>query len=59
LTTPNKDARFSYEMIRGKGIWEKKEGLYEYNVSAGYMQMHPGSFSVSDFVEKCRQNKRE
>ena len=59
LTTPDKDARFSYEMIRGKGIWEKKEGLYEYNVSAGYMQMHPASFPVSDFVEKCRQNKRK
>ncbi|WNY26012.1 cobyrinate a,c-diamide synthase [Methanolapillus millepedarum] len=54
LTTPEKDAKFGYEMSRGKGISDKKDGLYEYNVMAGYMQMHPGSFPIGDFVEKCR-----
>lgn len=59
LTEPAKDAKFAYEMIRGKGIADKKDGLHEYNVLAGYMQMHPGSFPVADFVEKCRMNKRK
>jgi len=59
LTTPDKDAKFAYEMLRGKGIADKKDGLHEYNVLAGYMQMHPGSFPVADFVEKCRINKRK
>jgi len=59
LTTPDKDAEFAYEMLRGKGIADKKDGLHEYNVLAGYMQMHPGSFPVADFVEKCRINKRK
>ena len=59
LTEPAKDAEFAYEMLRGKGIADKKDGLYEYNVLAGYMQMHPGSFPIADFVEKCRLNKRK
>ena len=59
LTMPDKDAKFAYEMLRGKGIADKKDGLHEYNVLAGYMQMHPGSFPVADFVEKCRINKRK
>ncbi|WNY26614.1 Cobyrinate a,c-diamide synthase [Methanolapillus ohkumae] len=59
LTMPEHDSRFAYEMVRGKGISDKKDGLYEYNVMAGYMQMHPGSFDVGEFVEKCRQNKRK
>ncbi|MCL2549832.1 MAG: cobyrinate a,c-diamide synthase [Methanimicrococcus sp.] len=59
LTEPAKDAEFAYEMLRGKGIKDKKDGLHEYNVLAGYMQMHPGSFPTADFVEKCRVNKRK
>ncbi|MDR2943794.1 MAG: cobyrinate a,c-diamide synthase [Methanosarcinales archaeon] len=59
VTEPSKDAGFAYEMIRGKGIADKKDGLHEYNVLAGYMQMHPGSFPIADFVEKCRVNKRK
>ncbi|WNY28824.1 Cobyrinate a,c-diamide synthase [Methanimicrococcus stummii] len=59
VTEPEKDAKFAYEMLRGKGIADKKDGLHEYNVLAGYMQMHPGSFPIVDFVEKCRVNKRK
>lgn len=59
VTEPEKDAGFAYEMLRGKGIADKKDGLHEYNVLAGYMQMHPGSFPVADFVEKCRANQRK
>ncbi|MDV0446034.1 Cobyrinate a,c-diamide synthase [Methanimicrococcus sp. At1] len=59
VTDPSKDAEFAYEMLRGKGIADKKDGLHEYNVLAGYMQMHPGSFPIEDFVEKCRVNKRK
>ncbi|MDL2261460.1 cobyrinate a,c-diamide synthase [Methanimicrococcus sp. OttesenSCG-928-J09] len=59
ITNPAKDSKFAYEMLRGKGIADKKDGLHEYNVLAGYMQMHPGSFPIADFVEKCRMNKRK
>lgn len=59
VTNPANDAKFAYEMLRGKGISDKKDGLHEYNVLAGYMQMHPGSFPIADFVEKCRINKRK
>ncbi|MDR0767995.1 MAG: cobyrinate a,c-diamide synthase [Methanosarcinales archaeon] len=59
VTEPAKDSKFAYEMLRGKGIADKKDGLHEYNVLAGYMRVYPGSFPVADFVEKCRVNKRK
>lgn len=59
VAEPAKDAHFAYEMLRGKGMVDKKDGLYEYNVLAGYMQTHPGSFPIADFVEKCRVNQRK
>ncbi len=59
VTEPSKDSKFAYEMLRGKGIADKKDGLHEYSVLGGYMQMHPGSFPVAGFVEKCRINKRK
>lgn len=59
VTDPCKDAAFAYRMLRGKGIADRKDGLNEYNVLAGYMQMHPGSFPVADFVEKCRAHRRK
>jgi cobyrinic acid a,c-diamide synthase len=59
LTECDKDARFAYEMIRGKGIQDGFDGLIEYNTLAGYMHSHPASFPVEKFVQKCRKYKRK
>ena len=53
-----KDAKFAYEMIRGKGIKDKKDGIFEYNAIASYMHAHPYTFPVEKFVEQCRKYKR-
>ncbi|MDD4748409.1 MAG: cobyrinate a,c-diamide synthase [Methanosarcinaceae archaeon] len=58
LTECARDARFAYEMLRGKGIQDGFDGLIEHNVLAGYMHAHPASFPVEKFVEKCRKYRR-
>ncbi len=58
LTECDRDARLIYEMERGKGITEGKDGITEHNSLASYMHAHPFSFPVKDFVESCRQYKR-
>lgn len=59
LTECDRDARFAYEMLRGKGIQDGFDGLVEHNTLAGYMHSHPASFPVEKFVQKCRRyNKR-
>ncbi|WP_342305983.1 cobyrinate a,c-diamide synthase [Methanolobus sp. ZRKC5] len=52
------DAKLAYEMKRGKGIVDGKDGLTEHNALASYMHAHPASFPVKSFVEKCREYKR-
>jgi cobyrinic acid a,c-diamide synthase len=52
------DAKLAYEMKRGKGIVDGKDGLTEYNSLASYMHAHPATFPVKSFVEKCREYKR-
>lgn len=52
------DAKLAYEMKRGKGIVEGKDGLTEHNSLASYTHAHPASFPVKSFVEKCREYKR-
>jgi cobyrinic acid a,c-diamide synthase len=52
------DAKLTYEMKRGKGIVDGKDGLTEYNSLASYMHAHPATFPVKSFVEKCREYKR-
>ncbi len=59
ITECDRDARFAYEMIRGKGIQDGFDGLIEYNTLAGYMHSHPATFPVEKFVEKCRDYKRK
>lgn len=54
----DKDAKLVYEMKRGKGITDGRDGLVEYNALAAYTHAHPASFPVEGFVEKCRQYKR-
>ncbi len=58
LTECDRDARFAYEMIRGKGIQDGFDGLVEHNTLAGYMHSHPSSFPVEKFVGKCREYRR-
>jgi cobyrinic acid a,c-diamide synthase len=58
LTECDRDARFAYEMIRGKGIQDGFDGLIEHNTLAGYMHSHPTSFPVEKFVKKCREYRK-
>ena len=58
LTECDRDARFAYKMLRGKGITDGFDGLIEHNTLAGYMHTHPASFPVEKFVQKCREFKR-
>lgn len=54
-TECSRDAKLEYEMVRGKGIEDGKDGLTEYNSIASYMHAHPATFPVDKFVEKCRE----
>ena len=49
------DARFAFEMRRGSGIKNRKDGLLEYSTLAQYMHMHmagsPGK--ASRFLQAC------
>ncbi|MDP2217436.1 MAG: cobyrinate a,c-diamide synthase [Methanolobus sp.] len=58
VTNCASDARLSYEMKRGKGIRDGKDGITEHNSLASYTHAHPASFPVKSFVEKCREYKR-
>jgi cobyrinic acid a,c-diamide synthase len=58
LTECDRDARFAYEMLRGKGIQDGFDGLIEHNTLAGYMHSHPASFPLEKFVQKCREYRR-
>ncbi|MDK2825330.1 MAG: cobyrinic acid a,c-diamide synthase [Methanolobus sp.] len=49
------DAKLAYEMKRGKGIVNGKDGLTEHNSLASYTHAHPATFPVKSFVEKCRE----
>jgi cobyrinic acid a,c-diamide synthase len=55
VTYCDNDAKLAYEMKRGKGIIDGKDGLCEHNSIASYTHAHPASFPVKDFVEKCRE----
>ncbi len=58
VTYCDNDARLAYEMERGKGIIDGKDGLTEHNSLASYTHAHPAAFPVKRFVEKCREYKR-
>ena len=58
LTECDKDAKFAYEMLRGKGIQDGFDGLVEHNTLAGYMHSHPATFPVEKFVQKCCQYRK-
>ncbi|AGF96824.1 MULTISPECIES: cobyrinate a,c-diamide synthase [Methanosarcina] len=58
ITECDRDAKFAYEMIRGKGVQDGFDGLIEHNTLAGYMHSHPASFPVDKFVQKCREYRK-
>ncbi|MGM0770038.1 MAG: cobyrinate a,c-diamide synthase [Halobacteriota archaeon] len=59
LTECDSDSRLVYEMERGKGIMNGKDGITEHNSLASYMHAHPASFPVDSFVEQCRRYSRK
>ncbi|AKB84420.1 Cobyrinic acid A,C-diamide synthase [Methanococcoides methylutens MM1] len=59
LTECDSDSRLIYEMERGKGIMNGKDGITEHNSLASYMHAHPASFPVDSFVEECRKYGRK
>ncbi|WP_440952735.1 cobyrinate a,c-diamide synthase [Methanococcoides sp. FTZ1] len=59
LTECDSDSRLIYEMERGKGIMNGKDGITEHNSLASYMHAHPASFPVDSFVEECRKYSRK
>ncbi|MDK2833689.1 MAG: cobyrinic acid a,c-diamide synthase [Methanolobus sp.] len=58
VTNCASDAKLAYEMKRGKGIRDGKDGITEHNSLASYMHAHPAAFPVKAFVNKCREYKR-
>jgi cobyrinic acid a,c-diamide synthase len=59
VTECEHDVRFAYEMQRGKGIQDGKDGLITYNTLASYMHSHPGSTSMERFVNTCKDYSRQ
>lgn len=55
VTECDRDARFAYELKRGKGIHAGKDGLMEHNAMASYMHTHPASNSFEEFLRRCKR----
>jgi cobyrinic acid a,c-diamide synthase len=53
VTECDRDACFVYRLSRGKGIFEGRDGLTEYNTMASYMHTHPASNSFDEFLGQC------
>ncbi len=53
VTECDRDARLVYWLRRGKGIFEGRDGLIEYNTIASYMHTHPASNSFDEFLGQC------
>jgi len=48
------DARFAYRMIRGKGIFEGRDGLVEHNTLGAYLHVHFFSLDLERFIDRCK-----
>ncbi len=57
VTECDKDARFVYKLIRGKGISSGMDGLIEHNTMASYMHTHPAAASFTEFLRLCSRYK--
>jgi cobyrinic acid a,c-diamide synthase len=49
--TVESDARFAFDVIRGDGIAEGREGLCEYRTMGTYCHVHPESGAFDAFLE--------
>lgn len=53
----SKDARFAYELKRGKGIDGKMDGFVQYNTLASYMHLHFANRSLAEnFLLSCAKH---
>ncbi|NJD75822.1 MAG: cobyrinate a,c-diamide synthase [Candidatus Methanoperedens sp.] len=59
ITECDRDARFVYKLVRGKGITNGKDGLAEHNTMAGYMHTHPASVSFARFSGFCSKYRKD
>lgn len=57
VTECDKDAHFVYELRRGKGISDGRDGLMEHNTMASYIHTHPASASFNEFLRLCKDYK--
>lgn len=57
VTECDRDAVFAYNMRRGKGIIDGKDGIVVNNTIASYMHTHPASISFADFLHSCHSYK--
>jgi len=48
------DARFAYRMVRGKGIFEGRDGLVEHNTLGAYLHIHFFSLDCMRFIDRCK-----
>jgi cobyrinic acid a,c-diamide synthase len=58
ITECDKDARFVYNLKRGKGISDGMDGLLEHNTMASYMHTHPASVSFDEFLRHCTKYRK-
>ena len=48
------DARFAFEVVRGDGIADGRDGLTEYQTLGTYCHVHAESGAFDAFVDRCR-----
>jgi cobyrinic acid a,c-diamide synthase len=48
------DARFAYRMVRGKGIFDGKDGLMEHSTLGAYLHVHFFSIDCEGFIDRCK-----
>jgi cobyrinic acid a,c-diamide synthase len=48
------DARLAFEVVRGDGITDGRDGLTEYRALGTYCHVHAASGAFDAFVERCR-----
>jgi cobyrinic acid a,c-diamide synthase len=58
LFDSDKDARFAYQLERGKGIKDGYDGVVEHNTIGGYLHAHFYSHSTDRLIECCKRYKR-
>lgn len=52
------DARFAYQLVRGRGIQNGRDGLVEHNTLGGYLHAHFYTYPVDRFIDSCKTYSR-